>query len=562
MISFRDKLLGGALLVGFSLCSWAARDNNYEHQQRINTLIQEIPLRREALLEEVLRVNSNLAWSYDALESTKQNVEDSVEELSTLLQNPVYASYPQLKVHFKEFRQELATDFRILETFKSEKSILRNSLAYLPVAYRDALEKSSPAEQQRLKDIFLETMLYHQNLEQSFRFSVEDEIRALGKPDNEATQLFLLHVRQVLQLNPRQMARLRELSRLNDSSHLTRLGLLYQSIYRGWARQRTFILGLQYGLSLVVLVFLGTTLRKLNQTFAQLQSVNHDLEERVSERTRSLEESYLMQENIQAELSRAQRLESVGHLAAGIAHEINTPIQFVGDNTRFVRDSFEDLDKLLASLEERFGEPVRTALEEGDYPFLQREIPLAINQSMDGLVRVAEIVRSLKAFSHPGGQDKSQADLNEMVRTTVTLARNEWRYVADIQLELEESLPRTPCYASDLNQVLLNLLVNAAHAIHDKLGTDPVSKGVIGIQTRSRNDCVEILVRDSGVGMDATVRERIFDHFFTTKEVGRGTGQGLSIAYDIVVNKHGGRLLCESEPGQGTCFIVALPMAA
>ncbi|ODT58708.1 hypothetical protein ABS71_18635, partial [bacterium SCN 62-11] len=418
------------------------------------------------------------------------------------------------------------------------------------------------AEQQRLKDIFLETMLYHQNLEQNSRVSVEDEIRGLGKPKNEAIRLFVMHVRQVLQLNPRQVARLRELSRLNDSSHLSRLGLLYQSIYRGWARQRTVILGLQYALSIFVLIFLGRTVRKLNQTFAQLQSVNLDLEERVRERTGSLEESHRMQESIQAELARAQRLESIGHLAAGIAHEINTPIQFVGDNTRFVRDSFEELDRLLDDLERRLGEPVRSALEEGDYPFLQKEIPLSIDQSLDGLGRVAEIVRSLKAFSHPGGQDKSQADLNEMVRTTVTLARNEWRYVAEVQLELEDSLPRTPCYASDLNQVLLNLLVNAAHAIHDKLGTDPASKGVIGIQTRCHNDCVEILVRDSGVGMNSTIRERIFDPFFTTKEVGRGTGQGLSIAYDIVVNKHGGRLLCESEPGQGTCFIVALPMLA
>lgn len=560
MISLREKLLGGFLLVGFSLCSWAARDLDSENKQRINSLLQEIPLRRKALLEEVLRINSNLAWSYDALESSKHNVEDSVNELEVLLQSRKYGAYPQLLSNLKNFREDLTTDFRIVESFKSEKSVLRNSLAYLPVAYHDAAENATPEEAGRLKDIFLVTTLYHQNQDQNLA-PLEAEIGSLAQPNQPSTRLFLQHVRQVLRLDPRQINLLRKLNRLNESTHLATLSLQYDISYRSWAHQRAIFLWLQYAMSLIVLVFLGRTLRKLNQTFAQLQSVNVDLENRVSERTRSLEESHASQDSIRGELARAQRLEAIGQLAAGIAHEINTPIQFVGDNTQFLRDSFAEINQALVGLEKELGEPVRAALKAGDYPYLQTEIPLAIDQSLDGLGRVAEIVRSLKAFSHPGGQDKSEADLNEMVRTTLILARNEWRYVAEVQMQLDETLPPTPCYASDLNQVLLNLLVNAAHAIHDKLGLDPASKGLIGVRTSCYDSCVEIRVSDSGVGMTARVLEKIFDPFFTTKEVGRGTGQGLSIAYDIVVNKHGGRLLCESKPGEGTCFTVTLPLA-
>ena len=171
------------------------------------------------------------------------------------------------------------------------------------------------------------------------------------------------------------------------------------------------------------------------------------------------------------------------------------------------------------------------------------------------------MVRSIKAFSHPGSRTKVETDINEMLRDTITLARNEWRYFADVDFHLDPKLPRTPCYPADLSQVVLNLVVNAAHAIQDKIGRDPVRKGSIGVVTRVQGSGLVIQISDSGVGMTDEVLKKIFDPFFTTKEVGRGPGQGLAIAYDIVVNRHGGKLTCQSKPGAGSCFIMTIPLA-
>lgn len=259
-----------------------------------------------------------------------------------------------------------------------------------------------------------------------------------------------------------------------------------------------------------------------------------------------LEEAERLYAACQAELVRSQRLASVGRLATGLAHELNTPIQFVGDNTRFLQTSFEALAE--ADEEER--------------AYLAEEIPTSIQQSLDGLGRVTEVLRSFKAYAHPGASSKVAADVHEMLRDTVVLARNEWRYVAHLELDFQEGLAAVPCYTADLNQVLLNLVVNAAHAVQDQVGGEPEAKGTIRIRTLQKPAEVEIHISDSGVGMSPEVMSKIFVPFFTTKSVGRGTGQGLAIAREIIEKKHGGRLSCQSEPGRGTTFVVALPTEA
>ena len=269
------------------------------------------------------------------------------------------------------------------------------------------------------------------------------------------------------------------------------------------------------------------------------------------------------------ELRQAQKLESVGRLASGIAHEINTPMQFVGDNVRFLEDSFREMNTFLTRLRvliERvtaanpgagFCEEFRRLEEELDVPYLLHEIPQALSQTVDGIERVVTIVRAMKEFAHPESRGMVRADLNKALENTLTVARNELKYVADVETDFGD-LPPLACSVSDMNQVFLNLLVNAAHAIGDVVqGTE--RKGKIRIRTEAQGSTALITIADTGAGIPARIRERIFDPFFTTKEVGRGTGQGLAIAR-AVVDRHKGSLTFESEVGKGTTFFIRLPI--
>jgi PAS domain S-box-containing protein len=272
---------------------------------------------------------------------------------------------------------------------------------------------------------------------------------------------------------------------------------------------------------------------------------------------------------LESQLRHAQKLEGIGQLAAGIAHEINTPTQFVTDNLTFLRDSWKSTHELL----ERYRGAVRdagetlptgvaAALQQAekscDLDFISSEVPRAIEQSLDGAHRVAKIVRAMKEFSHPDSADKTATDLNKAIESTITVARNEWKYVSEIVKEFDETLPAVVCYPGDINQVVLNLIVNAAHAIKDKINEG--EKGTITVSTRMQGDSVEIAVKDTGNGIPEAIRNRVFDPFFTTKEVGKGTGQGLALAYTVVVKKHGGKIWFETEVGKGTTFFITLPI--
>ena len=265
---------------------------------------------------------------------------------------------------------------------------------------------------------------------------------------------------------------------------------------------------------------------------------------------------------LEGQLAHAQKLESIGQLAAGIAHEINTPIQYVGDNTRFLQESLADLKPMLEACrrsELNLDEIIQTA-EKADLDYLLAEIPQAITQALEGIERVSHIVRAMKDFSHPGTANKVMANLNQALDSTITVARNEWKYVADLQTDYDPNLPLVPCLPADLNQVFLNMIVNAAHAIGDVGGDGSKDKGTITVSTRREGDWAEVRFGDTGTGMPDEVKARIFDPFFTTKPVGRGTGQGLAISHTVVVEKHGGTIAVETAMGCGTTFIIRLPL--
>ncbi len=293
----------------------------------------------------------------------------------------------------------------------------------------------------------------------------------------------------------------------------------------------------------------------------ELAAHRDKLESLVEARTRELVEA-------QRQMMHNEKLASVGQLAAGIAHEINTPIQYVGDNlhalSEFVRDMTELIEAYRRSLEEARKDmtiststldTISEAEKQRDLQYILSDAPQAISQGLEGVQRVAHIVRAMKDFSHVDREEMATVDINRAVENTLTVARNEYKYVADVVMQLGD-VPPVECFLSEINQVLLNLIVNAAHAI-----ADTKQRGTITVQTRLHDaETLEIAISDTGGGIPEEIRTRIYDPFFTTKEVGKGTGQGLNIAHRVIVEHHGGSLSFDTKMGCGTTFYIRLPL--
>jgi len=272
---------------------------------------------------------------------------------------------------------------------------------------------------------------------------------------------------------------------------------------------------------------------------------------------------------LESELAQAQKLESVGRLAAGIAHEINTPVQFVSDSIHFVREGTQDIAKLLAKYRALHEEDtvritpesiadIRQTESDVDLPYLLEKMPKALDRAMNGLGHVAVIVRSMKEFAHPDQKEKVGIDLNQSITSTLMIAKNECKYVADVETDFCD-LPAVTCHVGEINQAVLNIVINAAHAISDHIAGRN-QRGSIRVSTRREGEDVVIAISDTGGGIPDAIRDKIFDPFFTTKDVGRGTGQGLAIARSVIVDKHGGSICFKTEVGVGTTFFVRLPI--
>ena len=329
--------------------------------------------------------------------------------------------------------------------------------------------------------------------------------------------------------------------------------------------------------NLLMEVFVDITAMKEHEN--RLEEDATKLEAMVEERTQQLlganldlEYAIVSLKKSQAQAIMNEKLASVGQLAAGVAHEINTPVQFVGDNISFIKESIASLMKLqdkenelikaahesnitpelLASVDEAF--------EEADMEFLAEEFPTAIAQAQSGVERIAQIVQAMKEFSHPGDTNLKPANINKAIETTQTVTRSEWKLIADFETDFDQDMPMIPCLISEFNQVVLNMIINARDAISDCLEKDPGQKGKISISTKVNGSRAEIRISDTGGGIPQSVQDKIFDPFFTTKEVGKGSGQGLAISRAVIVDKHKGELDFETQEGKGTTFIIRLPL--
>ena len=276
---------------------------------------------------------------------------------------------------------------------------------------------------------------------------------------------------------------------------------------------------------------------------------------------------------MESQTLQTQKLESIGQLAAGIAHEINTPTQYVGDNIRFFSESFADIRQVIVNFRElltqaktgktkpKLIQQLESDIHACDLDYLLDEIPTAIEQSLEGVDRVTKIVRAMKEFSHPAGKEMTNLDINQLIETTVTVTRNEWKYVAEMILDLDPAMPLVPCLPDEFNQVLLNIIVNAAHAIGDVVKNEAAPLGKITIRTNVTHEYAEVHITDTGAGIPKEIQDKIFNPFFTTKEVGKGTGQGLSISHHVIVKKHGGKITVRSTMGKGSTFTIQLPLS-
>jgi signal transduction histidine kinase len=269
----------------------------------------------------------------------------------------------------------------------------------------------------------------------------------------------------------------------------------------------------------------------------------------------------------QLELVQAQKMESVGQLAAGIAHEINTPMQYIGDNTSFLRTAVSRLLDIAEAARMSVAPGatdadracLATRLEKSRLPLLHERVPKAVDDALAGVDNVSRIVTAMKRFSHPGTDGMAPVDVNQSLTTTITVCRHEWKYVADLETDLADDLPLIDGNLGPLNQVWLNMIVNASHAVADRPGE---AKGLIEVRTAAVEGgaAAQVTITDNGTGIAPENLDRIFDHFYTTKEVGKGTGQGLAIAHRTIVGEHHGTVGVASAPGEGTTFTITLPV--
>ncbi len=275
---------------------------------------------------------------------------------------------------------------------------------------------------------------------------------------------------------------------------------------------------------------------------------------------------------LEAQVLQAQNMQSIGRLASGVAHEISTPLRYIGDNARFLEDGVTDLLQIIGLLENWLesheqgpGSPdalraIRKAIDDADLAYLAEEIPLAFRQSQEGIERVTTILLAMRQFSHPGQTEKIFTDLHQTIESAITLTRGKWHPVCQLKTHFTPGLPEVPCLPVEFGQVMINMIVNATDAIAEATEGKAGHQGRITISTMQQDDCIEIRIADTGGGVPKEAADRLFEPFFTTKDVGRGTGQGLSIAHAVIVEKHGGTLTFESDEGVGTEFTIRLPL--
>lgn len=523
---------------------------------------------------DVLRSKVGMVQDYDALAEPLPELASLAARLDRLALPLATPDTQRLSAIVGSFRRTLATRQELVEAFKTHDAVLRNSVSFLPQA-RDDLEPLLPPE---LRDVALALLL--DSLEFAHRGSRDELAEAaaglevlqaargeLSPQAQKRLDIFLAHIRTVLQECGTVNDLLRQLGQQPTAVYLDQMTTLLTGQQQQASSQahayRQYLLLFATALATLLLYAAFRLLRShamIRRFNRDLQLANEQLEQRVADRTRALQQEIAERQALESRLAQSEKLASIGQLAAGVAHEINNPLGFLSSNFGMLEEYLASLFNILGNYEEAERSGFSPALTGGlparraelQLDFLRKDIPLLMEQSRDGMSRVSKIVQSLKDFSRAGSHnDWHWADLHQGIDSTLHIIANELRKVADVRKEYG-ALPPVECRQSELNQVFLNLLVNAGHAVGPE-------RGVITIRSGQEGDDAWIEIADNGCGIPPELLPRIFDPFFTTKPVGKGTGLGLSVSHGIV-HSHGGRIEVQTAPGCGTAFRVVLPV--
>lgn len=520
------------------------------------------------------------ALLFPLLFETQTNLDDITRLQAELRRSVADYEEPHSKDGPTALFERIAEKLQFIDDLKAQQAVTRNSRAAATDMLDQALARSE------LADTYAETLLreaeshFFEFVSQRNPPSMAQLRETISQVEDEAPQVASLPEWQTFALQAETAMRYSEgmtllLFELFSVPVPQQIAAELDAIETWFAVRSSRAANYRVGMFAVALVLLGFSAHKVlvaRRYYRMIERSNAELEHRVAERTdelskanRSLQNEIRERTAVESQLRVAQKLESIGQLAAGIAHEVNTPTQYAGDNVAFLSTAWKDVEPVLDEYERILeggaldAPRARAAWRRADVDFLRSEVPAALSAASDGLEQIGRIVRAIKDFSHPGDESLRPEDINHAIENAVTVARNEWKYVARMNLELDSTLPRVPCNISAFNQVILNLIVNAAQAIETAASGNEF--GTILIRTRPADDYAEIVVEDDGPGIPEALRERVFDPFFTTKEVGKGTGQGLAIAFRVVVNQHGGTLsLSVPESGRGARLTIRLPL--
>jgi signal transduction histidine kinase len=572
------RLLSGSLKTALGLLSVCALtllplfliQSGAAPRDQIVARILRMEVVNQTLVGETMRLRLGLADNYDTLAWACAELGRETDALLLDLEPAENRAERELHEEVLVARDGLTTRSAILERFPTHNAILRNSLRAMPILYGRVLADAGSAEaskgqEEELLGIYERTLTLHAAWSADAALRLRLDLQALldGAADPSASALGLArHALLTIENRSAIDAMSQELEHTARTSSLERglagYLLLSEDLLRREGRSHLWLQAACFGSALLVCGWIALSFGRQGLALAAEMTKRQE----AHDEARAYEVS----------LRHSQKMESIGQLAAGIAHEINTPTQYISDNASFLRQTFDSILELHAGLAGVLGQGGRTreecaadylALRERlDIGFAESEIPRALGESKEGLERIRSIVVALRDFSHPGKPEKSPTDLNRALETTCTVARSEWKYVAELELQLDPHLGLVPCIEGEIKQVFLNLIVNAAQAIETRRGaTADAPMGRITVRSRRLDGRVEFDVEDTGTGISPEIRHRVFDPFFTTKGVGKGTGQGLAIAHNVVVTKHGGELRLDSEVGRGTCFTVTLPLA-
>jgi signal transduction histidine kinase len=569
----------GVACLSIAIVFFERSSPDYAQDRDFRTILMERRDLDQDVVEHALEARFDLAVNYDQLAI------DRVDQLR--LESGGKGRIPQFLTTAErkdiegalDLYAKLADERQVtLEHFKSENALLKNSVAYFPSVAADALALArNPALAGGLNELRAETLIVALRKDpraaQAQRESIATVLSLLHDvqdPERGRVEWTVAHARLIAEEKTVTDALLRRLVDLPVDRACEDVMSRYEGYYQRASSRADVFGNFVSGLALILLLLVAFAVLRLERFARELRQANEGLELAVQKRTAELRDAMVRRDRLEIELRQAQKLEAVGQLASGIAHEINTPIQYVGDSVYFLRDAFADLIRIVDGADESIVAAERSGavlptfaatkrlVVELELDKLKADIPEAIERTLDGAKQVAHIVSAMKTFAH-ASTEKLPFNLNGALDNTLTVARNEYKYVADLETDFSD-VPDVACNPSGVRQVFLNLIVNAAHAIADVVG-DSGKRGVISVRTTHVDDSVVVSVSDTGGGIPEAIRSRIFDPFFTTKPPGKGSGQGLAIAQNIV-DQHGGKLWFETQLDKGTTFFVRLPVEA